>query len=85
MLGPLIGGVIVDTRWLGWRWCFYVGVPFAAVALVLLQRTLHLPVVRRGCRIDYLGATLVAAAVSLLLIWVSLAGHQFAWASVRPT
>ena len=27
--GPLIGGVIVDTSWLGWRWCFYVGVPFA--------------------------------------------------------
>ena len=40
--GPLIGGVIVDTRWLGWRWCFYVGVPFAAAAIVLLQKTLHL-------------------------------------------
>jgi EmrB/QacA subfamily drug resistance transporter len=81
VLGPLVGGVIVDTSWLGWRWCFYVGIPFAAVALVLLQRTLHLPVVRRRVRIDYLGATLVAAAVSLLLIWVSLAGHQFAWNS----
>jgi predicted MFS family arabinose efflux permease len=34
-------------------------------------------------RIDYLGATLVAASVSLLLIWVSLAGHQFGWASVQ--
>jgi EmrB/QacA subfamily drug resistance transporter len=83
VLGPLVGGVIVDTSWLGWRWCFYVGIPFAAVALVLLQRTLHLPVVRRRVRIDYLGATLVAAAVSLLLIWVSLAGHQFAWNSVQ--
>ena len=83
VLGPLVGGVIVDTSWLGWRWCFYVGIPFAAVALVLLQRTLHLPVVRRRARIDYLGATLVAAAVSLLLIWVSLAGHQFAWNSVQ--
>ena len=83
VLGPLVGGVIVDTSWLGWRWCFYVGIPFAAVALVLLQRTLHLPVVRRRVRIDYVGATLVAAAVSLLLIWVSLAGHQFAWNSVQ--
>ena len=36
--GPLLGGLLVDTSWLGWRWCFYVGVPFAAVALVLLQR-----------------------------------------------
>ena len=41
--GPLIGGVIVDTSWLGWRWCFYVGVPFAILALIVLQKTLHLP------------------------------------------
>ena len=41
--GPLLGGLIVDTSWLGWRWCFYIGVPFAVVALVLLQKTLHLP------------------------------------------
>src|SRR5262245_24851894 len=29
--GPLIGGVIVDTKWLGWRWCFFVVVPVAAI------------------------------------------------------
>ncbi len=81
VLGPLIGGVIVDTPWLGWRWCFYVGMPFAAVAIVVLQKTLKLPVIRRRVRIDYLGATLIVAGVSLLLIWVSLAGNQFAWAS----
>lgn len=40
--GPLLGGVITDASWLGWRWCFYVAVPFAAAALVLLQKTLHL-------------------------------------------
>ena len=79
--GPLIGGVIVDTSWLGWRWCFYVGVPFAIVALVVLQKTLHLPVVKRKAQIDWWGATLITAAVSLLLIWVSLAGDQFAWVS----
>ncbi|MFG1924260.1 MDR family MFS transporter [Cryptosporangium sp. NPDC048952] len=79
--GPLIGGVIVDTDWLGWRWCFYVGVPIAALALFVLQKTLHLPVIKRKVTIDYLGATLVTAAVSLLLIWVSLAGSQFDWIS----
>ena len=79
--GPLIGGVIVDTSWLGWRWCFYVGVPFAIAALVVLQKTLHLPVIKRKVQIDWWGATLITAAVSLLLIWVSLAGGQFAWAS----
>src|SRR4051812_12471701 len=79
--GPLLGGMLVDTSWLGWRWCFYVGVPFAAVALVLLQRTLHLPVTRRRVHIDYLGAALLAAGVSALLIWVTLAGDTFGWAS----
>jgi EmrB/QacA subfamily drug resistance transporter len=80
--GPLIGGLIVDTSWLGWRWCFAVGIPVAAVALVVLQKTLHLPTVRReGVKIDYLGAALIAAGVSVLLVWVSLAGNHFGWAS----
>ncbi|WP_448626554.1 DHA2 family efflux MFS transporter permease subunit [Geodermatophilus sp. URMC 64] len=81
--GPLLGGVLVDTDWLGWRWCFYVGVPFAAVALVLLQRTLHLPVTKRKVSIDYLGATFLTAGVAGLLIWVTLAGDSFAWLSAE--
>lgn len=78
--GPLIGGVIVDSP-LGWRGCFFVGLPFALAAFLLLQRTLHLPVVRREVSIDYLGATLIVGGVSLLLVWVSLAGSSFAWSS----
>src|ERR1700710_372692 len=79
--GPLIGGLIVDTPGLGWRWCFFVGIPVAVVAFGVLQKTLHLPVVRREHHIDYLGATLLMGGVSILLVWVSLAGNQFAWAS----
>ena len=81
--GPLIGGLLVDTSWLGWRWCFYVGVPFGVVALVLLQRTLHLPVTRRQVSIDYLGAGFLTAGVSALLIWVTLAGSTFPWLSLE--
>jgi len=82
--GPLIGGVIVDTPGLGWRWTFYVGVPFAAAAIVILQKTLHLPTVKRdNVRIDWLGATVIVGAVSLLLVWVSLVGNDFAWLSVQ--
>ncbi|GMA86911.1 hypothetical protein GCM10025868_21610 [Angustibacter aerolatus] len=78
--GPLLGGVLTDT--VGWRWNFYVGVPVAAAAIIVLQRTLHLPTRRReGVRIDYLGAVLVSAAVSLLLVWVTLGGTSFAWGS----
>ncbi|MER5495064.1 MDR family MFS transporter [Streptomyces sp. NPDC002490] len=80
--GPLLGGVITDTEWLGWRWCFYVGVPFAVLAMVLLQKTLRLPVVRkRNVRIDWTGAFLVTAAVCLLLVWVTFAGDAFPWSS----
>lgn len=79
--GPLLGGLITDS--IGWRWNFYVSVPFAIVALLLIQRTLRLP--KRPSRrvsIDYAGALLIAAGVSLLLIWVSLAGNQFEWNSL---
>ncbi|WP_228499273.1 MDR family MFS transporter [Nocardioides agariphilus] len=81
VMGPLIGGVIVDTPGLGWRWCFFVGLPVAVAAFALLQKTLHLPVVRREVHIDYLGATLIVGGVSMLLVWVSLAGNDFPWIS----
>jgi EmrB/QacA subfamily drug resistance transporter len=80
--GPLLGGVIVDTSWLGWRWCFYVGVPFAILALFILQKTLHLNDVRRpDAKVDYLGAVLIAAGVSVLMIWVTFVHNRFDWIS----
>ncbi|WP_432944757.1 MFS transporter [Kribbella sp. CA-253562] len=77
--GPLLGGVIVDTSWLGWRWCFYVCVPLAVISLVMLQRYLHLPLLKRRVRMDYLGAILISGAASLPLVWVSFAGTHFPW------
>jgi EmrB/QacA subfamily drug resistance transporter len=79
--GPVIGGLLTDG--LGWRWCFYVGVPFGLAAFVLLQRTLHLPPRPRrpAARPDLPGALLIAGGVSLVLIWVTFAGHAFAWGS----
>ncbi|MFF4519856.1 MFS transporter [Streptomyces bluensis] len=79
--GPLIGGVITDTTWLGWRWCFYVGVPFAVLALIVLQKTLHLPVVKRQVKVDWAGAFFITAAVCLLLVWVTFAGDKYDWLS----
>ncbi|RZU51735.1 EmrB/QacA subfamily drug resistance transporter [Krasilnikovia cinnamomea] len=80
--GPLLGGVIADTSWLGWRWCFYVGVPFSVVAFILLQITLHLPTLKRDqVKIDYLGASLIAASVSVLMIWISFVDDSFGWLS----
>lgn len=72
--GPLLGGFIVDSA-LGWRWTFYVCVPLAVVALILLQKTLKIQHVRRPASIDWLGSLLLTSGVSLLLIWVSFAGQ----------
>jgi EmrB/QacA subfamily drug resistance transporter len=78
--GPLLGGLITDA-W-GWRANFFVGVPFAIVALVLLQFTLHLPKPQKAkVSIDYCGIVLLAVGVSTLLIWVSMGGSQFDWDS----
>lgn len=78
--GPLLGGVLTDA-W-GWRSNFFVGVPFAIVALILLQFTLHLPKPAKAkVSIDYFGIVLLAVGVSTLLIWVSMGGSQFDWDS----
>jgi EmrB/QacA subfamily drug resistance transporter len=71
--GPLLGGVITDA-W-GWRWNFFVALPVAVAALILVQATLHVPArPKKKTTIDYLGIVLLSAAVSLLLIWVTNAG-----------
>lgn len=92
--GPLLGGWITDNMGgltpdgMGWRFNFFVAVPFAVAALFLLQKTLHLPQLeKRKVSIDYLGIVFLGAGVSLLLIWVSMAGDSqsasFKWASME--
>lgn len=78
--GPLAGGLITDA--FGWRWNFFVALPFAVAAIMLLQKTLVLPErPRSAARIDFLGAVLLSGGISLLLIWVTLAGKDFEWLS----
>ncbi|PVW04306.1 MFS transporter [Microbacterium sp. Gd 4-13] len=80
--GPLLGGVITDS--FGWRFNFFVALPFAVAALFIQQRTLHLPArPKRAVKIDYFGIVLLATAVSLILIWVTNAGKDYDWWSTE--
>jgi EmrB/QacA subfamily drug resistance transporter len=79
--GPLLGGLLVDAA--GWRWCFWVAVPFALAGLVMLQKFLHIDTIRRQIRIDYWGALFISIAASLPLVWVSFAGNSFDWWSTE--
>ena len=77
--GPLIGGFLVDGP--GWRWCFYVGIPVAVAALVVIQKVLRLPVHRRDVKVDWAGATAITTSASSLIVWLSLGGQEFSWRS----
>jgi MFS family permease len=83
LLGPLIGGVVVDAPGLGWRWCFFLLVPLALVSLIVVQATLHVPRGEGRPRIDLAGTTLLAVAVTLLVSWITFGGVRFPWVSLE--
>ncbi|HEV7454761.1 MAG TPA: MDR family MFS transporter [Candidatus Saccharimonadales bacterium] len=88
VLGPLLGGFLTDPHlFLGlttnWRWVFYINVPLGFVALLVIQKVLHLPSFKRQHHIDYFGAMLMVAGVSTLLLVTEWGGQQYAWASAQ--
>ena len=77
--GPLVGGYFAETNW---RWIFYINVPLAILAIVVCYHVMRLiPFQRREHAIDWLGAGLLVAGVSCLLLGLSWGGNQYAWGS----
>jgi EmrB/QacA subfamily drug resistance transporter len=67
LVGPALGGLITDN--VGWHWIFYVNVPIGIVVLYVIWRALPTHhEVDADRHIDYLGATLLAAALVPMLI-----------------
>ncbi|MFF9407463.1 MFS transporter [Streptomyces anandii] len=77
--GPLLGGYFTDH--LSWRWCFYVNVPFGLVTLAVVTVVLKLPKPPARGRFDVLGALLLAAASTCLVLLTSWGGTEYAWDS----
>jgi MFS family permease len=80
VLGPLVGGLLVDQ--LSWRWVFYVNLPIGVAALAALATTLPAPArATPGRPLDLPGAALLAAATTTLVLACVWGGDRYAWGS----
>jgi len=81
--GPLLGGFFSDHATIlgvtGWRWIFYINIPFGIAALLITSAVLHIPKVKREHSIDYLGALLLVSTVATTLLAVSIYGPRDGW------
>ena len=78
LVGPILGGVLVD--WLGWEWIFFINVPVGVVGFALAWRLVPRLETHRH-RFDWLGVALSGVGMFLLVFDIQ-EGHQYDWGTI---
>ncbi len=81
ILGPAVGGFIVDST--TWRWVFLVNLPVGGLALLVISLTMPRRAQRTEHSIDWLGAGVLAVGTGSLLMGLVWGGGDFSWTSRR--
>jgi EmrB/QacA subfamily drug resistance transporter len=81
IIGPAVGGFIVDTT--SWRWVFFVNLPVGGLALLVISLTMPRRARRTEHSIDWLGAGILAAGTGALLLGLVWGGRQYPWGSAH--
>lgn len=79
MIGPALGGLIVDNT--SWQWIFLINAPIGVAAAWMVQHYFHERVGRTRHSVDYLGAGLLMVSASALLLALTSGGRDWAWRS----
>ncbi len=79
IVGPAVGGFIVDNT--TWRWIFFVNLPVGGLALAAIWLTMPKRTARAEHAIDWVGAALLAAGTAALLLALVWGGVDYAWSS----
>src|SRR2546430_11182545 len=79
IVGPLVGGFIVDN--MSWRWIFYVNLPVGGLALAVILVTMPSRPYKQQHSIDWLGAAILAAGTTALLLGLVWGGNKYPWGS----
>ncbi len=66
VIGPIVGGFITDQ--LSWRWVFYINLPIGLAAAFIIGTALKEPKHHERPTIDYAGAGLLMASITLLML-----------------